>query len=662
MSDQSFDLLFSPIDIAGMPVQNRVMLTTHNPKMSEQRYLDYLRTRVSGGVGMVGIPVLHEGISTLSYVSSGALDPISAYDVDGYPDPETQEGQAFFDELLGPMLAARAKIVHDAGARAFGQLANRGSIRLPESFQPMLSPSGIRDPQVRTQPLELTADEIRRVAKLFGRSAQRIKDAGFDGAEIHAAHNYLVEQFLSPSTNRRTDEYGGSLENRARFLRDIIEQIREQCGDDYPIGLRISGHQATEGGLSVDDVAATVALVDDDLAYVNVTAGSIMALQDGVGLPYVASTYYQPGFNADCTTVIKQATDKPVILTGRMNDPALMEQVLAEGICDMVGVTRTLIADPEFLTKVRQGRADEVHKCIGINECHYPDRVSACPVNPSAGRENELRIVPVTNGDRRHVLVVGGGPAGLMAARTAVRRGHRVTLVEKGQALGGKVDVLRRDPLRREMANLVGDLVRECTQQGVEFDMGTEADADYVARVGADTVVVATGSVPVVPDLPGLEDVRTFTALDILVDASEVGDRVLVVGGLNDHVAPLAAADYLADRGKEVVLISECLLPGQGAEPSILHKLTKHLLEKHVRVEALTELVCCGPEPMVRNTFSKETSALGRFDSIVFAADSAPVGVDGLDGGNEVHRIGDALAPRRLVHATLDGMRIGTRV
>lgn len=659
MSDTTYDRLLSPIDVGPFRIPNRIMLTTHNPKMTEKRYLRYLETRVANGVGLVGIPVLHEAISTLAFVDSGNLDHVGVNDLDNGPDAESESGDAYYEALLIPQLKARADVAHRYGAFAFGQVANRGAIRLPETMQAMVAPSGIPDPQVRAQPHELTTDEVRRVIALFGRAASRIRRAGLDGVEIHATHGYLIEQFLSPTTNRRTDEYGGSLENRMRFLVETVAAVREACGPDFPIAMRISGLQAEADGLTTDDVCTIVKAVEHELVYVNITAGTIMALHDGVVLPYVASTLFEPGFNAEAAKAVKQAVSIPVSLTGRMNDPQLMERLLAEGYCDLVGTARSLLADPEFVTKARAGRADRIHKCIGINECHYPDRVSACPVNPWAGREDELDLpYPVR---RKRVLVIGGGPAGLMTARTAAQRGHEVILAEKSDRLGGKIATLVHDPFRKEMANLIHDLVREVREAGVQIELGREVHPDEVAGLGVDTVVVATGSTPDIPDLPGTDDVPAYSGLSLLeTDLAEVGDRVLVVGGLNDHVAPLAAADYLAQGGKTVTLISECMLPGQSAEPSILHLLTKRLHENEVDIRPLTRFSKGGVEPELRNVLTGQSSSVGRVDAVVFVTTSTPVPFPEVEG--EFYRVGDALAPRRLVHATLDGARVGTRI
>lgn len=659
MPETTYDRLLSPITVGGFTIPNRIMLTTHNPKMTEKRYLRYLETRVSSGVGLVGIPVLHEAISTLAFVDTGNLDHVGVHDIDNGPDAETEEGNAYYDNLLIPSLRARADVAHRHGAVAFGQVANRGAIRLPETFQAMVSPSGLVDPQVRAQPHELSTSEVERVVRLFGRAASRIQRAGLDGVEVHATHGYLIEQFLSSTTNRRDDQYGGSLENRTRFLVETIAAIREACGPDFPIAMRISGLQAEPGGLSTSDICQIVQAVEKDLVYVNITAGTIMALHDGVVLPYVASTLFDPGFNAEAAAAVRAAVSIPVGLTGRMNNPQLMEQLLADGVCDLVGTARTLLADPDFIRKTASGRADTIHRCIGINECHYPDRVSACPVNPWAGREDEFDLPDPIR--RKKVLIIGGGPAGLMAARTAAQRGHQVVLAERTDHLGGKVATLVRDPFRKEMANLLGDLIREIHEAGVEVHLDREIRPEDIASYGADSVIVATGSVPDIPAEAGADDVAVYSGLSVLEeDLDRIGNRILVVGGLNDHVAPLATADYLAQAGKSVTLISECMLPGQSAEPSILHLLTKRLHENQVQIKPLMRFVKGGVEPQLIDVFTGQDASIGPVDAIVFVTTSTPVDFPEVDG--EFYRIGDALAPRRLVHASLDGARTGVRL
>lgn len=657
MPTNEFSRVLSPIAVAGLQLKNRMVLTTHNPKMNEARYLAYLEERVAGGVGMVGIPILHETVSSPSFIGTGKMVPAYAADPDGSPDPESEEGAAYYDEHLLPRLRARAEIIHRHGAYCFGQIANRGAIRLPDTFQPMVSPSGLVDDQVRIASHALTADEVRRVVRLFARSAARIKKAGVDGVEIHATHGYLVEQFLSPITNQRSDRYGGDADRRMRFLLEIIEEIQSLCGD-FPIGMRISGYQDVEGGMRTEDIKAIVARTAPSLAYVNITAGTIGALQKGVVAPYVASSFIPSGFNVPAAAQIKEVCPVPLIVTGRINDPWQMEGILESGHADMIGLTRALIADPQLPRKMAEGQAQHVRKCAGINECHFPDRVSACPVNPMAGRELELQIKLIDKPKR--VLIVGGGPAGLEAARIASARGHQVTLVEKSQQLGGNIALLVRDPSRKEMGSLIETLVREVRAQGVEILLGTEATPAFIAAHQPDATVIAVGAEPVVPVVDGMDRSQVFSPLDILEDTARVGQRVLVVGGMNDHLGPVLAALYLADQGKQVTLLSENMGIGQGLEWSIQHFLMKRLLEKEVHLLPLTELVQAATVPVLRNTFTKKRFEGEAIDSIVFATGNAPRSFPEIAG--EVYRIGDCLAPRRLVHATLDGARVGVRL
>lgn len=658
MSPNEFQRVLSPIRIAGMEVRNRIMLTTHNPKMNEERYLAYLEERVEGGVGLVGIPILHETVSSLNFVNSGLIVPAYAGDGDGSPDPESEAGAAYYDEHLIPRLRVRADIIHKHGAFCFGQLANRGAIRLPDTLQPMVSPSGMADDHVRMSTHALTTEEVRRVVKLFGRSALRIKRAGLDGTEIHCTHGYLVEQFLSPVTNQRTDRYGGDAQKRMRFLLEIIEEIKTVCGEDFPIGLRISGYQDVEGGMSTEDIKQVVARTTADVAYVNVTAGTIGALQKGVVAPYVASSFIPSGFNVPAAARIKEACTVPLIVTGRINDPWQMEGILANGQADMIGLTRALIADPHLPRKMAHGQAQFVRKCAGLNECHFPDRVSSCPVNPVAGRELELKARLLDKPKR--VMVIGGGPAGLETARIASARGHKVTLVEKGSQLGGQIAVLARDPARKEMMTLINTLSREVREQGVEIMLNTEATPELVAQHQPDATVIAIGSEPVIPQIAGVEQLPVFNSLQILDNPPQVGQRVLVVGGLNDNLPPVLAALYLAEQGKQVTLLSENVGIGQGLEWSIQHFVLKRLMEMNVCLMPLTELVEAGPMPRLRNIFTKQISEGPLIDSMVFAVGSQARSFEDLPG--EVYKIGDCLAPRRLLHATLDGARIGVRL
>ena len=657
------ELLLQPIQLGPLTVRNRLMMTTNNPRFSDVRYLDYLEERVAAGVGMVGIPILHGNISSLSSSSTGKIDRAFSADEDAAPDPSTEEGAAFYDELLIPRLKSRADIAHRHGAVCFGQVADRGAARLADNFQPRIAPSAIPDDQVRDMPHELSVEEIARVVGAFGRSAARIKKAGLDGIEMMGAHGYLIEQFLSPHTNRRTDSYGGTLHNRMRFLEEIMQAIRTACGNDFPVGMRLTAQQHFSTGLVLEEAREIAAALGSRVTYINVTRGTFFALQGGVTLPYVAPSFVPVGINVEVAAAIKAVASAPVIVTGRLNDPELMGKILSEGKADMIGVTRALMADPEFLKKIASGQAGKIRKCIGANDCHYPEKSASCAVNATLGREREMRFMPSVR--EKRVLVIGGGPAGMEAARVAAMRGHRVTLLERENRLGGQIAIISGDANRAEFAEYLAFLGNEIEDQKVTVELGIQADADTIRRHAPDALVLATGSTLSVPDFADLPGERVYSALDVLKDSARLGSRVLVVGGLEDHLGPTATAEFIADTGRQVTLITSCLLVAQGLEPATMHLVLKRLLDKSVDIHTLTELVAWKGAPVVRNVFTRKESTLHDVDSIVFAygrrvnnelADTARRLV------KEVYEIGDCLAPRRLIHATLDGARVGRRI
>ena len=652
--------LFEPVTVGGLALRNRLVMTTHGPRVPQPRYLRYLHER-SQDVALVG---LSASLGVYGFpVGPGSFDPDRMGLFDAVPPhPLSSEGMAYYDGLIAP-LAEQAATVHVSGARTMGQLYHLGASQHEETTQPVIAPSEVQDEFRRHSPHVLTANEIADLVTAFGHGARRIVEAGLDAVELHAGHGYLIQQFLSPLTNTRTDAYGGPLGNRLRFVSEIIESVRQLAGD-VPVGVRLTGTEHVKGGLTVEDTSAVARHLEGlGVAFISVTGGNYAGLRQGVTQAYVAPAYVAQGVNAECAGRIRQCVDVPVIVAGRFTDLRLAARVVAEGGADLIGLTRALIADPQFVAKSRAGRFDEITPCVGGNECHYARQVT-CAVNAAAGREDELEIRPARS--TAEVLIVGGGPAGMECARVAAARGHRVTLVDDQAELGGTIAAIARDPNRAEFSGYLAAMAGRLARLGVRVELGRRIGADDALRRRPDVVVVATGSVERVPSVPGASSAAVVTALQVLRGERSVGDRVVVVGGLDDHLPPLTVSDHLAGTGRQVTLLTETDGVGVAIEPAARFLLIRRLLDKGVTLERLTALSAVGDGSVdVRNTFSNERRQITGVDTVVLACGRRPRRdlADELAGRVPViHVIGDSLAPRRMVNATLDGARLGVAI
>jgi 2,4-dienoyl-CoA reductase-like NADH-dependent reductase (Old Yellow Enzyme family) len=654
--------LFQSIDLGGMRVKNRLMMTTHGARLSRERYHRYLAERTFGdSVGLVGVSA-GAGVQNFP-IGPGRFVSTNQYDQDVVPiHPLTSEGLAYYQQAVGP-LRALADTVHANGALLVGQVLNTGASSHTETFQPMPAPSVVQDEYRHLTPHALTLDEVGQLVEAFGHAGRRVMEAGLDGVEIHGAHGYLVHQFLSPITNRRTDMYGGSAENRMRFLVEIFAAIRRLTASDYPIGVRINAPETAAGGTTIELVCAVARKLNDlGAAFVNVSGGTYTGLRQGLQLPYVAPSYQAEGPNVAAAARVREFNPSvPVIVAGRIIDMDMAAAIVQGGQADLVGFTRALIADSSFVRKAYAG-VGEVNRCIGCNECHYGAlRPTVCAVNAWAGHEDELKLTPAVPPKR--VLVVGGGPAGMECARVAALRGHKPRLVEARSELGGMLALAGRDPNRSELAGYVRYLSNCLTELGVEVHLNTTLDAAAIRASQAEVVVLATGAREYVPDLPGID--RAVTAGQVLSGRADLGHFVAVVGGLEDHFPPLAMADMLAGRGHRVILLTELVHIGAGIEPAGLYTIVKRLLDKGVEIRPMISLLAFEPDGqlVLAHTLTRQQSTVGPVDSVVLACgararDELAAQLEGM----EVRLIGDALSPRRLVHATLDGARLGTTI
>ncbi|HEM62630.1 MAG TPA: FAD-dependent oxidoreductase, partial [Chloroflexi bacterium] len=559
--------------------------------------------------------------------------------------------------------------------------AGRYSLSAEIGRQP-LAPSALPSPITRETPREMTREDMDRTIGSYVSAAKRAREAGFDALEISAAAGYLLCQFLSPVTNQRDDEYGGDVENRMRFPLEVVEAVRAEVGPDYPVLVRIAGSDFVKGGNTVRDSV----IFAEHLEQASVDAIDVTGGWHETSIPQLTMSVPRGAF-AYLARAVKEAVRIPVISSNRYNDPLLAERMLRHGIADLIAMGRPLIADPQLPNKARQGRLEEIQICIACNQGCFDSiflgRAVGCTVNPRAGREGQYRLAPADRPKR--VMVIGGGPAGMQAAVAAASRGHRVTLVEQQDRLGGQLNLASVPPGREELGTLVGCLEAQLGAEGVEVQLGLEANADLVLRAAPDVVIVGTGAVPCPSDIPGSNGERVVRAWDVLAGEVDVGERVVVLGGgatgclVALHMARMGTIDAptlkflmenraetwetlerLATRGTKRVTILE-VLPKLGTDIGLTTRWTiiQELRRCGVEMVKNAEALRITPQGVV--TLLEDQERLFQADTVILATGVSPVNelYDALEGQvDQLFLIGDAREPRKAFDAIREGFEV----
>jgi 2,4-dienoyl-CoA reductase-like NADH-dependent reductase (Old Yellow Enzyme family) len=630
--------LFAPGEIGGLAIRNRIVQPPMGTGLVENGHLSardvaFQEERARAGAGLV--------ITGAAVVHPTSLFPVriivEAWDEDGMD-----------------ALRARVEAVQRHGARIFGQLVHLGRESpggLTNSVP--MAPSAVASPRDPSPPHEMSVAEVRMIVDAFATSAVNFQAAGYDGVEISAGHGYLVAQFLSPASNRRTDAYrGDTLEGRTRLLREIVEAMRDCCGAAYPVGIRLSAEEETPDGLTIDDTREIVYAIQDaaPVDYISLTAGMRGS--------YVKDATYAEGFTLDWAAAVKQDVDVPVMAAGRIRFPDLAERALASGQVDFVAIGRGVIADSDWVTKAREGRAAEIRPCIGIvQDCRAAHGLVGCAVNARAGRESEWGPSRQAATPKR-VVVAGAGPAGLEAARVAAESGHEVVLYEQDDVTGGQLRIAAAGPTREELLDFVFYAERELARLGVDVRLGTSATREAVLADTPDIVVSATGATPLPPEFPFDADAHVVTVWELLGGAvKEIPARAAVLDDGSGFWHGISAAEYLAERGAAV----ELLTPARGIALAIPHESVAGVLGRlgsnGVRYRPLTTVTSVmGSTVSLADAVTGASSEL-EAELLVVRTRLHPDDalLRELDGEvPALVAVGDCSAARRLTHAVLD--------
>lgn len=651
MSPHAFPHLFEPLALRGKRLKNRIMSSGHDTSMPtdnrvNEQLIAYHRARAEGGVGLIVLQVagVHDSARYTAHVLMATDDSC----IDGYRQ--------------------LAETCHAEGTVVLSQIFHPGR-EIMESADGLLavaySASSVPNERFRVMPRALDQRMIDDIVAGYGAAARRLHQAGIDGVEVVASHGYLPAQFINPRVNRRSDGYNGDLDQRLRFLREIIAAVRAATDEQFIIGLRISADERDPEGLREDESLAAVQLLQSQLDYVHIVAGTSASL--GGAIHIVPPMAIAAAYLAKEAATFKASLSIPLFVTGRINQPQEAELILARGQADVCGMTRALICDPQMPNKTDAGRAEDVRACIACNQAcigrFHKGLPISCIQHPESGRELQFGQIRAATA-RKRILVAGGGPAGMKAAAVAAQRGHEVTLYEASGQLGGQVLLAQLLPRRSEFGGASTNLQREMALAGVRVVRNTRVDRALVEREQPDIVIIATGAEPYWPAFERGGELQVVDAWQVLRDEVQLGRSVVVVDWRCDWIGP-GIAERLVRAGHQVQLAVNGTHCGENLPLYVRDQLTGELHRLGIPIIPYARLYGCDDTTVyLQHTASAEPMLLENIDSLVLCQGHQPVDTLGtqLEGLVDFKRIGDCLAPRTAEEAIYEGLKVAWEI
>ncbi|MCZ7657128.1 MAG: NAD(P)/FAD-dependent oxidoreductase [Xanthobacteraceae bacterium] len=638
-----FPHLFSPIALGALTLPNRVVFAATSSELADKDgfvhddMAEYYAERARGGTGLI--------IVEATYVEQEGK--------------RLHHNAMLHEDRYIPGMRKIADAVHAAGAKVALQLNHGGRESIPEisgsvPLAPSPVPSQFNAVGEPVMPKELTVAEIQRIVRRFTEAAARAREAGYDAIELHGAHGYLIGQFLSPEANRREDQYGHDLAGRTRFYIELIQAIKKELGQDYPVICRMNGRDHAPQGLELDDAVEIAAMLEAAGADSISVSGGIHSSRPYMIVPGMG---VERGCYVHYSETMKRRVRVPVMTVGRINTPELAEEILEKSQADFICLSRPLIADPYFPAKAAAGKVEEIAPCIACNECLatiHRHKGIACTVNPMVSRELELKPLINSVPSRKRVAVVGGGAAGMSAAVTAAKRGHEVHLYETEGVLGGQLNLAHTPPHREEIENALRYFSAEVKRLKVDVRLNSSLGLEEARALKPDAIIVATGAASQMPALPGIDQPSVMVGWQVLAGREVPGDHCVVIGG---GLVGVEVADYLAERNKQVVVVARSELLKKAVHADRVYFLDR-IRNLDIEVFTHTDILEIGPDWVTIAPRNRMKRRLTGVDHVIFCTGYKPrreesAALETL--GTPVYYVGDVLGSRKFFEAIEEG-------